>query len=87
MNYESKIYFIKLDLTNQAASETSSRKFTNLGPPTGFTSKSRSQTKSTGIMPSPWPWLEGTSDGVPLKWRLAWPWSVWFRSRMIKQQA
>lgn len=27
------------------------------------------------------------AGGVPLKWRLAWPWSVWFRSRINKQQA
>lgn len=27
------------------------------------------------------------AGGVPLKWRLAWPWSVWFKSRRNKQQA
>jgi GT2 family glycosyltransferase len=27
------------------------------------------------------------AGGVPLKWRLAWPWSVWFRSKINKQQA
>lgn len=27
------------------------------------------------------------TGGVPLKWRLAWPWSVWLKSRRSKQQA
>ncbi len=27
------------------------------------------------------------TGGVPLKWLLAWPWSVWFRSKINKQQA
>lgn len=26
------------------------------------------------------------TGGVPLKWRLSWPWSVWYKSRRNKQQ-